>query len=65
LEPLRKGDFVWFTYETKEVYPGRIVDIEKDTYIVEICTNKKKSSGNELERVKGKREQLELRVIGL
>lgn len=60
-----KGDFVWFTYDTKEVYPGRIVDIEKDDYIVEICINKKKSMNNELERVKGKKHQLQLRVLGL
>jgi hypothetical protein len=65
LEQFAKGDFVWFTYETKEVYPGRIVDIVKDDYMVEICINKKKSSGNELEVVKGKKHQLQIRVLGL
>ncbi|WCK56984.1 hypothetical protein PP175_27730 (plasmid) [Aneurinibacillus sp. Ricciae_BoGa-3] len=61
----KKGDFVWFTYDTKEVYPGRIAEIDGDDYTVEICTNKKKSSGNELERVKGKANQLKKRLIGL
>jgi hypothetical protein len=67
VEQFRKGDFVWFTftYDEKEVYPGRIIDVEKDNYIVEICTNKKKSSGNDLEKVKGKKHQLQIRVLGL
>lgn len=60
-----KGDFVWFTYDTKEDYPGRIVDIEKEDYVVEICLNKKKSMNNELERVKGKKHQLRMRILGL
>lgn len=65
MEQLSKGDFVWYTCETNEVFPGRIVNVEKDIYSVEICLNKKKSSNNELEVVKAKKEQLEIRILGL
>lgn len=61
LEEFQRGDFVNFTYDTGDVYPGRIVDIDKDEYIVEICINKRKNSENELEIVRAKRHQLQLR----
>lgn len=60
-----KGDFVWYTDDTKEVYPGRVIDTKKGVFIVEICLNKKKSSGNELDRVEAKEHQLKIRVLGL
>jgi hypothetical protein len=61
LEEFQRGDFVNFTYDTGEVYPGRIIDIDKGEYIVEICTNKRKNSENELEIVRAKKHQLQLR----
>ena len=60
---LRVGDFVSFIYDTKEVYPGRIVRIEGDEYVVEICTNKRKTAENEIELVRGKRDKIRLRNI--
>lgn len=60
---LKTGDFIWFMYDTKEIYPGRVMRIEKDDYLVEICTNKRKSEGNEVEHVKGKRSQLRSMVV--
>jgi hypothetical protein len=66
LREFQRGDFVNFTDDTGEVYPGRIVDIDKkDEYIVEICVNKRKTLENELEIVRAKRNQLQLRLMGL
>lgn len=47
----QKGDFVIVTLDTKEKFKGQIKEIEKDTYAVEICVNKRKSEANEVEIV--------------
>lgn len=54
----RVGDYVWFLYEKKDEYPGIIKKIDKDEYWVEICLNRRKNKGNELELVRGKKHQL-------
>lgn len=54
-----KGDFVIVTLETKEKYRGTIKEIQKDDYIIEICTNKRKSEANEVEFVTVKANRLE------
>lgn len=61
----RNGDFVWYRYETDEVFPGRIIGFENGEYIIEICMNKRKSAGNDLEQIKAKPSQLELRILGV
>lgn len=53
------GDFVMVTLETKEKYRGTVKDIQKDIYTIEICTNKRKSEANEVERVTVKANRLE------
>lgn len=55
----QKGDFVMVTLETKEKYKGQIKDIIKDEYIIEICTNKRKSEANEVDTVRVKENKLE------
>lgn len=55
----QKGDFVMVTLETKEKYKGQIKDIIKDEYIIEICTNKRKSEANEIDKVQVKANKLE------
>lgn len=56
------GDFVSFTYETKEVYPGRILS-KKDNgkYEVEIFISQRGASELEVEVVIGKESQLKMR----
>lgn len=67
MNDIQKGDFVYYEYDTKEIFPGRVVDIDKKRgkFIVEICTNKKKSMKNELETVECSRSQLRLRKMKL
>lgn len=55
----QKGDFVIVELQTKEKFKGQIKDIEKDDYIIEICTNKRKSEANEIDTVRAKAEKLE------
>jgi pyruvate/2-oxoglutarate/acetoin dehydrogenase E1 component len=56
---LQKGDFVIVILETKDKYKGQIKDIIKDEYIIEICTNKRKSEENEVDIVRVKADKLE------
>lgn len=55
----QKGDFVIVTIDTKEKFKGQVKDIEKNEYIIEICTNKRKSEANELDMVRAREEDLE------
>ena len=52
------GEYVWFLHGKKQEYPGIIIGIEQDEFIVQICTNKKKSEGNDTDLIRGKKEQL-------
>lgn len=52
------GDYVYFQYSKKQEFPGKVIGKEKDEFLVEICTNKKKSEGNETETMRGTRSQL-------
>lgn len=59
----QKGDFVMVTLETKEKYKGKIQDIVNDEFIIEICTNKRKSEANEVDTVKVKANKLEKALL--
>ncbi|MFF2531426.1 hypothetical protein ACFVS2_21200 [Brevibacillus sp. NPDC058079] len=58
LKELGVGDYVYFQYGKNQEYPGTIKSISNGVYKVEICTNKKKSEGNEVDIVEGTRDQL-------
>jgi hypothetical protein len=55
----QKGDFVWFFYDARERYPGRVLKADKDGYQLEICYNRRKSEGNDLGLVKAKAVQIQ------
>ncbi|WPS85348.1 hypothetical protein SMD22_01590 (plasmid) [Brevibacillus halotolerans] len=52
------GDYVYFQYGKKQEFPGIIKSISNGIYKVEICINKKKSEGNEVDIVECTRSQL-------
>lgn len=53
------GDYVYFQYGKKQEYPAKIVAKKNiNEYKVEVCLNKKKSEGNDVEVMDAKRNQL-------
>lgn len=62
-ETFSVGEYIYFWYDKKEKYPGRIISIQNEVYTCEICTNKRKSAGNDLEIVRGSKDKLEKRII--
>lgn len=53
------GDYVYFQYGKKQEYPAKVVEKQNaDSYRVEVCLNKKKSEGNDVEVMDAKRSQL-------
>lgn len=59
MDNLNVGDYVLFKYDTKEVYPGRILSISKKGRVkVEICTNKCRKGFSDIEIVEGTLDQV-------
>lgn len=52
-----RGDLVIYEYG-KEKYRGIIKDIVDGEYLIEICTNKKKSEENEVEVIRASKSQV-------
>ncbi|WCF11457.1 hypothetical protein NDS46_31360 (plasmid) [Paenibacillus thiaminolyticus] len=58
------GDYVFYLCGKNQEYPGKIVEkISNDEYGLEICVNRKKSEGNEIEIVHAKRNKLRPMLI--
>lgn len=62
MKQIVKGDFVWCTCEGNERFPGEVTKVVDETYFVKIHSKNNKGSN---EVIEAKREQLEIRILGL